>query len=38
MPFFIGVFTGCVVAIGIFTLVNGRAAAQGAPSFYYGIP
>lgn len=38
LPFFIGVFAGCVAAVGIFTLINGHAAAQGNPSFYYNIP
>ena len=38
MPFFIGVFAGCVVSVGIFTLVNGNAVAQGNANFYNLIP
>ncbi|MBQ6246893.1 MAG: hypothetical protein IJK04_08510, partial [Kiritimatiellae bacterium] len=38
LPFFIGVFAGCVASVGIFTLINGHAAAQGSPNFYFGIP
>lgn len=38
MPFFIGVFVGCVLSIGIFTLVNGHAAATGSSSFYNLTP
>ncbi len=37
-PFFIGAFVGCVLAVGIFTFVNGRAAALGSPNFYEAIP
>ena len=37
-PFFIGVFIGCVVCIGVFTAINGVAVANGAKNFYYGIP
>ena len=29
---------GCVASVAIFTLINGHAAAQGSPNFYFGIP
>lgn len=38
MPFFIGVFIGCALSIGIFTLVNGHAVAIGSSNFYNLVP
>ncbi|MBQ6924616.1 MAG: hypothetical protein IJQ73_08245 [Kiritimatiellae bacterium] len=38
MPFFVGVFVGCVLAIGLFTLVNGYAVAHGNANFYNLTP
>lgn len=38
MPFFIGSFIGCVLAIGLFTLVNGYAVSHGNPNFYNLLP
>ncbi len=37
-PFFIGAFVGCVLAVGIFTAINGHSVAQGSPNFYNSIP
>ena len=38
MPFFVGAFVGCVLAIGLFTLVNGYAVAHGNANFYNLTP
>jgi hypothetical protein len=38
LPFFIGAFTGCVLAVGIFSVINGHAVAQGSPNFYNSMP
>ena len=37
-PFFIGVFIARVLAVGIFTAINGHSVAQGNPNFYDSIP
>ena len=37
-PFFVGVFIGCLVAIMIFSVVNGLSVASGSPLFYPGMP
>ena len=37
-PFFIGAFVGCVLAVGIFSAINGHAVAEGSPNFYNSMP
>ncbi len=37
-PFFVGVFVGCLVAVAIFTVVNGISVANGSSLFYPQMP
>lgn len=38
LPFFVGAFVGCVLAVLLMTIVNGQALKLGNPEFYHGIP
>lgn len=37
-PFFIGAFVGCVLTVGLFSIINGIAVSHGSPCFYDSIP
>ncbi len=37
-PFFIGCFVGCLLAIMLFTVINGISVSSGSPLFYPSMP